>query len=136
MSLSLCPRWRNKIYLFIYLCASEHLRTIGMYDLTYSVVDEHKGLSYRTGVHLTHLPHFKHFLFLYLQNSEQDTNFKCIMFQFLSNLSSFIFWIWYVIKVIQYNNNTIYFIETRLENAIDTIIKIQMAWLTGWHVIW
>ena len=33
------------------------------------------------------------------------------------------------------NNTIIHFIETRLQNIIGTVIKIQMAWLTGWHVI-
>ena len=33
-------------------------------------------------------------------------------------------------------NTIIHFIETRLENTIITIIKIQMAWLTGLQVIW
>ena len=27
-----------------------------------------------------------------------------------------------------------HFIETRLQNAIGTVINIQMAWLTGWQV--
>ena len=35
-----------------------------------------------------------------------------------------------------YNNTIIHFIETRLPNAIGIIIKIQMAWLTGWLIIW
>ena len=41
------------------------------------------------------------------------------------------------ILFITYYNNTmiIHFIETRLQNTIGTIIKIQMAWLTGWQVI-
>ena len=30
----------------------------------------------------------------------------------------------------------IHFIETRLQTTIGTIIKIQIAWLTGWQVIW
>ena len=33
------------------------------------------------------------------------------------------------------NNTIIHFIETRLQNTIGIIIKIQMAWLTGWIVI-
>ena len=34
------------------------------------------------------------------------------------------------------NNTIIHFIETRLQNTMGTIINIQMAWLTGWQVIW
>ena len=30
----------------------------------------------------------------------------------------------------------IHFIETRLQNTIGIIMEIQMAWLTGWRVIW
>ena len=33
------------------------------------------------------------------------------------------------------NNTIIHFIETRLQNTIGTVIKIQMAWLTGWQVL-
>ena len=32
-------------------------------------------------------------------------------------------------------NTIIHFIETRLQNTVGTVIKIQMAWLTGWQVI-
>ena len=31
-------------------------------------------------------------------------------------------------------NTTIHFIETRLQNTIGTVIKIQVARLTGWQV--
>ena len=37
-----------------------------------------------------------------------------------------------------FNNTIIQYISlqnTRLQNTIGTIIKIQMAWLTGWQVI-
>ena len=34
------------------------------------------------------------------------------------------------------DNTIIHFIKTRLQNTIGTAIKIQMAWLTGWQVIW
>ena len=33
-------------------------------------------------------------------------------------------------------NTIIHFIETRLQNIISIIIKIPMAWLRGWQVIW
>ena len=34
------------------------------------------------------------------------------------------------------NNIIIHFFETRLQSTIGTIIKVQMAWLTDWQVIW
>ena len=34
------------------------------------------------------------------------------------------------------NNTIIHFIEKRLQNTMGTIIKIKMAWLIGWQVIW
>ena len=42
---------------------------------------------------------------------------------------------WYL-PVIPLCNTILHFIETRLQNTIDTIIKIHRAWLTGWQVIW
>ena len=41
------------------------------------------------------------------------------------------------IVITYYNNTIIHFIEIRLQTTIiGTIIKIQMAWLIDWQVIW
>ena len=57
-------------------------------------------------------------------------------------------WYWISIKHVEpkkckmsfysynYDNTIIHFIETIIQNTIGIIIKIQMAWLTGWQVIW
>ena len=41
-----------------------------------------------------------------------------------------------IFQTLIYNKTIIHFIETRLQTTIGAIIKIQMAWLTGWQVIW
>ena len=51
-------------------------------------------------------------------------------FYTLYNLLYYIFYLIYV----QYNN--IFYQNQITKNTIGTVIKIQMAWLTGWQVIW
>ena len=40
------------------------------------------------------------------------------------------------VNSLSYNQILIHFIETRFQNTIGILIKIQMAWLTDWQVIW
>ena len=53
---------------------------------------------------------------------------SCVALRIASFFQSYFFW--------SFSDTIIHFIETRLQNTIETVIKQQMAWLTGCQVIW